>query len=72
MMCLDPFRRATVLALAWCLVGLGFDPGPGAAPRPADPQAVNCQRTVCVPGQFASADTGGQSRSATNQASRAP
>jgi hypothetical protein len=39
----DPFRRAAVLALAWWLVGLGIDPGPGhrsaqggrTCPRPA-------------------------------------
>ena len=68
MMCLDPFRRATVLALAWCLVGLGFDPGPGAAPPPP---AVNGQRAAWVPGQFAGADTSNSSPDA-NEASRAP
>ena len=49
----DPFRRAVVLALAWCLVGLGIDPGPEGAPAPAQP-AVNAQRAAWVPGQFAS------------------
>lgn len=47
----DPFWRAAALALAWCLVGLGIDPGPDAAPsRPA----ANAQRPAWVPNQFAS------------------
>ena len=69
MMCHDPFRRAAVLALAWCLVGLGFDPGPDAAPAP--PPAINGQRAAWVPGQFASADTSASLPDA-NEASRAP
>lgn len=35
----DPFRRAAALALAWCLIGLGIDPGPDAA-TVADPPAA--------------------------------
>ena len=38
-MTLDPFRRAALLALAWCLVGLGIDTGAGPRSRrgPARP-----------------------------------
>lgn len=46
-----PFWRAAALALAWCLVGLGIDLGPGAAPK--QPTA-NAQRPAWVPNQFAS------------------
>jgi hypothetical protein len=53
MMILDPFRRAVVLALAWCLVGLGIDPGPQGNAVPAQP-AANAQRAAWVPHQFAS------------------
>jgi hypothetical protein len=46
---LNPFWRAAAIALAWCLIGLGIDPGPDAADAP--PPAV--QRAAWVPGQFA-------------------
>jgi hypothetical protein len=47
---LNPFWRAAAIALAWCLVGLGFDPGPDAADAPP---AANAQRVAWVPGEFA-------------------
>ena len=53
MIILDPFRRAVLLALAWCLVGLGIDPGPQGAPVPPRP-AASAQRAAWVPNQFAS------------------
>ena len=51
----DPFRRAAALALAWCLVGLGIDPGPEGNPAPVQP-AANAQRVAWVPGEFAAED----------------
>ena len=48
----DPFWRACALALAWCLVGLGIDPGPDGQTRPVQP-AANAQRAAWVPNQFA-------------------
>ena len=54
MMCLDPFRRAAVLALAWCLVGLGIDTGADSSTAPARPDA---RPTAWVPCQFATAGT---------------
>jgi hypothetical protein len=30
---LDPFQRAAVIALAWCLIGLGIDTQPNRARR---------------------------------------
>ena len=48
----DPFWRACALALAWCLVGLGIDPGPDGPAAPARP-AANAQRAAWVPNQFA-------------------
>jgi hypothetical protein len=53
MMIVDPFRRAVVLALAWCLIGLGIDPGPGGSPAPTQP-AASAQRAAWVPYEFAS------------------
>jgi hypothetical protein len=49
----DPFWRACALSLAWCLVGLGIDPGPGGVTGPTQPTA-NAQRAAWVPNQFAS------------------
>jgi len=48
----DPFWRACALALAWCLVGLGIDPGPDGVTGPTQP-AANAQRAAWVPHQFA-------------------
>jgi hypothetical protein len=47
----NPFWRAAALALAWCLIGLGIDPGPDAGPVPP---TANAQRAAWVPNQFAS------------------
>jgi hypothetical protein len=55
----DPFWRACALALAWCLIGLGIDPGPDGQPAPAQP-AANAQRAAWVPNQFASRRNGEQ------------
>jgi hypothetical protein len=49
---MNPFWRACVLALAWCLVGLGIDPGPDAVTAPTPP-AANAQRVAWVRGEFA-------------------
>ena len=48
----NPFWRAALLALAWCLVGLGIDPGPDAKPAAA-PASANAQRAAWAPGEFA-------------------
>ena len=48
----EPFWRAAGLALAWCLVGLGIDPGPDGVTAPTQP-AANAQRAAWVPNQFA-------------------
>ncbi len=43
MISLDPFQRAVLIALAWCLVGLGIDTG--ANSRPAPGQAADFAKT---------------------------
>ena len=48
----DPFWRAAALALAWCLVGFGIDPGPEGSSAPVQP-AANAQRVAWVPNEFA-------------------
>lgn len=48
----DPFWRAAALALVWCLVGFGIDPGPDGGSAPVQP-AANAQRVAWVPSQFA-------------------
>jgi hypothetical protein len=68
MLCPDPFRRAAVLALAWCLVGLGFDPGPVGAP----PTQANGPCAAWVPGRFATAQTSQPTPSYQTKPARTP
>ena len=48
----DPFWRAAALALVWCLVGFGIDPGPEGNSAPVRP-AANAHRVAWVPSGFA-------------------
>jgi hypothetical protein len=57
----DPFRRAAILALLWCLVGLSIDTG---ADRRARWVSANTN------GQFASTRTSDTDQERSNTASR--
>lgn len=66
----DPFWRAAVLALAWCLVGLGIDTGAQPQGHPAPVATPTTQVSVGTPGHFASARTSDADSERSNTVTR--